>query len=147
MLIDYSLRSFEVLERALTYEEKNEVFEVFTNVGRRMGVNGLPETFEAWLAMRQAHLAKNLKHSEYTDDLFQQYCKHLGPIRYRILLEAQTLVVPPAVREQLGFRRRSLLHPLILLYKLTKRLKMDWVLKELLLPKKYKKEIKALDKV
>src|SRR5688500_7120278 len=48
MLIDYSIRSFEVLERILTPIEKNEVFHVFYRVGTRMGLSGLPETFEEW---------------------------------------------------------------------------------------------------
>src|SRR6187397_1935307 len=48
MLIDYSIRSFEVLERELTADEKNEVFQVFNRVGIRMGLTGLPTTFEKW---------------------------------------------------------------------------------------------------
>src|SRR5687768_5035189 len=44
MLIDYSIRSFEVLERRLSRVEKNEVFQVFSKVGSRMGVKGLPES-------------------------------------------------------------------------------------------------------
>jgi uncharacterized protein (DUF2236 family) len=145
MLIDYSIRSFEVLERKLTDVEKEEVFLVFHRLGSRMGVIGLPETFEKWKEMRQAHLAQNLLHSTYTDDLFTQYRKHLGAVRYRILLETQTLVVPQQVREWLAFRKTSLLKPLITLYKISRTFKLDWMLKSLLLPAKYKKEIKALD--
>ena len=36
MLIHYSIASFEVLERKLTEEEKEEVFDVFYRVGARM---------------------------------------------------------------------------------------------------------------
>jgi uncharacterized protein (DUF2236 family) len=146
MLIDYSIRSFEVLERELTTAEKNEVFKVFNRVGSRMGVTGLPETFEAWEKMRHGHLNQNLQHSNYTDDLFSRYRKHLGTIRYRILLEAQTLVVPQKVRELLGYRKISLLRPLLALYKLSRSIHLDWLLKALVLPSKYKKEIKGLDK-
>lgn len=145
MLIDYSIRSFEVLERELSSVEKNEVFQVFYRVGSRMGVSGLPETFEEWEKMRQGHLSQNLQHSDYTDDLFSQYRKHLGTVRYRILLEAQTLVVPQKVRELLGFRKISLLSLLLGLYKLGRSINLDWLLKLLILPSKYKKEIKALD--
>src|SRR5687767_1976241 len=70
MLIDYSIRSFEVLERKLSSVEKNEVFEVFNRIGIRMGLKGLPESFEKWQTMRQAHLDENMQHSNYTDDLF-----------------------------------------------------------------------------
>ena len=145
MLIDYSIRSFEVLERELSSVEKSEVFDVFTRIGTRMGLSGLPETFDAWKTMRQDHLEQNMQHSSYTDDLFKQYRKHLGAARFRILLEVQTLVVPHAVRELLGFRKISLIHPLLVLYKISRLIKLDWVLRELLLPAKYKKEIKALD--
>jgi hypothetical protein len=112
-----------------------------------MGVKGLPETFEGWEKMRQKHLQENLQNSLYTYDLFSQYRKHLGVVRYRILLEVQILVVPHKVRQLLGFRRTSLLHPLIRLYKLIRSMKVEWLLKALILPSKYKKEIMALGKV
>jgi uncharacterized protein (DUF2236 family) len=145
MLIDYSIRSFEVLERELTRGEKNEVFQTFSRVGSRMGVKGLPETFDQWEKMRQDHLHQNMENSSYTKDLFHQYRKHLGIVRYKILLETQTLVVPQKVRELLGFRKISLLHPLIALYKVSRSINIDWLLKALILPSKYKKEIRALD--
>lgn len=145
MLIDYSIRSFEVLERKLTSVEKDEVFLVFNRVGIRMGLKGLPNNFEEWEKMRQGHLAQDLQHSKYTDDLFNQYRKHLGALRYRILLETQTLVVPQQVRKLLCFRKVSLLSPLLALYKLSKSMNVDWLLKALLLPSKYRKEINALD--
>lgn len=145
MLIDYSIRSFEALERKLASTEKDEVFQVFNRLGIRMGLKGLPTSFEEWETMRQAHLKQNLKHSEYTDDLFKQYAKHLGTVRYRILLEAQTLVVPQQVNELLGLRKVSLLYPLLALYKASKIIKVDWLLRALIMPQKYKKEIKALE--
>ncbi len=147
MLIDYSIRSFEVLERKLSRAEKQEVFQVFYQVGSRMGVRELPETFEAWEKMRQGHLHQNLQHSYYTNDLFRQYRKHLGVVRFKILLEAQILVVPEKVSELLGFRRISLLNPLLLFYKLTRKVKADWLLKAIIFPAKYQVEIKALDRV
>jgi uncharacterized protein (DUF2236 family) len=145
MLIDYSIRSFEVLERKLNSIEKDEVFHVFNRVGIRMGLRGLPNNFQEWETMRQEHLAQDLQHSTYTDDLFTQYSKHLGALRYRILLETQTLVVPQQVHDLLGFRKISLLSPLLAFYKLSKSMKVDWLLKAFLLPSKYKKEIMALD--
>lgn len=145
MLIDYSIRSFEVLERKLSIAEKNEVFQVFNRLGNRMRLSGLPESFVAWEKMRQEHLAQHLHRSDYTDDLFRQYKKHLGPIRYKILMEAQTLVVPQKVHELLGLRKISLLYPLVRVYKACKRIKVDRLLKALILPPEYKKEILALD--
>jgi uncharacterized protein (DUF2236 family) len=145
MLIDYSIRSFEVLERKLSRSEKNEVFQVFNSVGSRMGIKGLPGTLDAWETMRQEHLLENMQHSHFTDDLFKQYRKNLGAFRYKILIEAQTLVAPQQVRNLMGFRNASLLHPLVALYKFCRSINVDWLLKELILPKKYKLEIRSLD--
>ncbi|MEJ7646988.1 MAG: oxygenase MpaB family protein [Chryseolinea sp.] len=145
MLIDYSIRSFEVLERDLTNREKNEVFQVFKRVGTRMGISELPENIEQWSAMRQQHLRDNLKYSAFTKDLFIQYRKHLGPGRFKILLEVQTVVVPHMVHQLLSFKKTSFLSPLIALYKMMKQVNLDWFLKELILPPKYKRAINALD--
>lgn len=145
MLIDYSIRSFEVLERELTMAEKEEVFDVFYRMGSGMGVKGLPETFKEWEKMRKVHMEQDLEYSHYTIDLFRQYRKHLGVMRYTILLEAQTLVAPKKVRELLGFRRISLLNPLIGVYKFSRKINLDWLLKALILPSAYKKEIRELD--
>ena len=144
-LIDYSIRSFEVLEREMSHAEKNEVFQVFGTVGRQMGVKGIPDTFEGWQKMRQVQLSQNMQLSNYTHDLFAQYRKHLGALRFRILLEAQMVVVPQQVRELLRFRKVSLLYLLIAIYKVCRFVKVDWLLKDLILPEKYKKEIKGLD--
>lgn len=145
MLIDYSIRSFEILERELTKSEKQEVFQVFNRVGNRMELKGLPENFEEWERMRMEHLHENLKCSHYTKNLFGQYKKHLGLLRYRLLLEAQILVVPQKVKELLGFRKTSFLNPFLGLYKFSRSVKADWMLKALILPSDYKNEIKNLD--
>ncbi|NDK55670.1 oxygenase MpaB family protein [Pontibacter fetidus] len=147
MLIDYSIRAYEVLERKLTSAEKREVFNVFYRVGHRMGVKDLPTTYELWLPDRDKHLQENLQKSNYTHDLFSQYKKHLGLIRYAILREAQTLVVPAQVRHLLGFRGRSWLWPMLGLYKLSRYVHADKLFKALLMPPAYKSEISALDAV
>lgn len=145
MLIDYSIRSFEKLERKLNPVEKQEVFNVFFRVGDRMGIEGLPLTFEEWEQVRGEHIKQDLVFSPHTRDLFRRYREQLGVWRYLILLEAQTLVVPKQVVKLLGFRRISILSPLIGLYKLCRIIKADRMLKALLLPHKYKKEIQELD--
>ncbi|MBX2963084.1 MAG: DUF2236 domain-containing protein [Cyclobacteriaceae bacterium] len=145
MLMDYSIRAYELLERTLTLAEKYEVFDVFARMGNRLGVTGLPETFAEFIIMRQAHLNQNLQRSSYTDDLYQQYKRHLGIFRYRILLEVQSRVVPERVSELLGLRKVSVLPTLLVFYKKSKLFHMDGVLRYLLLPSKYKNEIKALD--
>ena len=145
LLIDYSIRAFELLERKLSISEKQEVFDVFHRVGSRMGVQGLPDSFEAWEKMRNDHLSANLQRSHYTDDLFRQYRKHLGGMRYRFLLWSQVLIVPSRVRQLLGFRCIPVLNHLIGLYKLSRRFKIGWTFLIMMMPSQYKKRVRALD--
>ncbi|WP_010229628.1 oxygenase MpaB family protein [Gillisia marina] len=147
MLIDYSIRSFELLERKLTNEEKGQVFTVLYRVGDRMGIKGLPVTFLSWQKMRNKHLSKNLYYSHFSKDLIKQYRKHLGFIRYRILLETQILILPKKVRNLLCLREFSFLTPLLIIYKISRRLHLDKILRSLILPSSYKKEIGNLDHI
>lgn len=145
MLIDYSIRSFEVLERKLSEKEKEEVFNVFYRIGDRMHLVGLPKTYQQWLKMRYEHLNENLAAGNYTKDLFKQYKKHLGSLRYTILIEVQKLIVPKKVKELLSFGNMKIILPVLGLYKFSRKLKLDWFLKSLLLPKQYKLQVKNLD--
>ncbi len=145
MLIHYSIASYELLERKLTNEEKEEVYHVFYRLGIRMGLKELPFTYKEWLPARESHLKNDLQRSEYTADLFKQYRKHLGVFRFKILIEAQKLLLPDKVKDLLHLDSFSLLTPLVPLYKLSRLLKMEWVVKNLLLPDNYKKQIKELD--
>lgn len=147
MLIDYSIRSYEILENKLTAAEKEEVFEVFNRVGYRMNLKGLPSSYKEWVQMRDEHLQNDLLKSDFTIDLYKQYRKHLGPLRYKVLMEGQMLVVPQKVNELLKLGRFSLLTPVLGLYKLLRRLRLDWFLKSAILPNEYKEEIKELDMV
>jgi uncharacterized protein (DUF2236 family) len=147
MLIHYSIASFELLERKLTEDEKEEVFDVFFRVGDRMGIPGLPTSYNEWLQQREKHLNEDLQHSHYTDDLFKQYRKHLGALRYKILLEGQILVVPKRVNELLKLGKFSAMSVLIPIYKFSRMLKLDWLIKSLILPAEYKAQIRKLDVV
>lgn len=145
MLIHYSIASFELLERKLSREEKNEVYDVFYRVGARMGLKELPLVYEDWLPVRQSHLMADLQKSDYTADLFKQYKKHLGAMRYKVLIEGQKLVVPDRVKELLDFSDFSFLTPVVPVYKVSRLMKMDWLLKNILLPSDYKDQINELD--
>jgi hypothetical protein len=146
MLIYYSISAFELLERKLTDTEKEEIFDVFFRVGERMNLKDLPQNYENCLVVRQQHLQENLLKSNFTIDLYKQYKKHLGLIRYIILLEGQKLVVPTHVKELLGFNDILLLKPLLYLYKIAQKLNFDKILKSVLLPSNYKQQIFALDR-
>jgi ER-bound oxygenase mpaB/B'/Rubber oxygenase, catalytic domain len=145
MLIHYSIASYELLESTLSDEEKEEVYNVFYRVGLRMGLKELPSTYIEWLPVRNAHLVADLQKSEFTTDLFKQYKKHLGAMRFKVLIEGQKLVVPDRVKELLNFSEFSLLTPVVPVYKISRLMKMDWMLKNILLPSDYKDQINALD--
>jgi hypothetical protein len=145
MLIHYSIASYELLEKKLSDEEKEEVYNVFYRVGIRMGLKELPPAYPKWLPVRIAHLQENLEKSEYTTDLFKQYKKHLGAMRFKVLIEGQKLVVPDRVRNLLHFSDFSLLTPVVPVYKISRLMKMDWLLKNILLPSDYKDQINELD--
>jgi hypothetical protein len=145
MLIHYSIAAYELLEKKLTAEEKEEVYNVFYRFGTRMGLKELPSTYQQWLPVREEHLQQDLQKSKYTEDLFKQYKKHLGAIRFKVLVEGQKLVVPYRVKELLNFSDFSFLTPVVPIYKLSRLMKMDWLLKKFLLPSDYKDEIAELD--
>lgn len=145
MLIDYSIRSHELLERKLTKAEKEEVFSVFYRVGLRMGIQGLPADYQQWLSMRTSDLHENLLNGPFTTDLYRQYRKHLGWFRYGILKQAQIALVPEAVNNLLGLGRNPFASMLLHGYKLSRMIRVKSWLKNAILPREYKKQIAALD--
>ena len=145
MLIYYSIVSYELLERKLSEEEKEEVYNVFYRLGTGMGLKGLPPTYTSWLPDREIHLKSDLQKSHYTDDLFRQYKKHLGSFRYKLLIEAQKLLLPFTVKKMLQFKSIQWLSPAVPVYKFTRMMRLDSIIKSVLLPGKYKQEIRGLD--
>lgn len=146
MLIGYSISAFELLEHKLTLAEKEEVFDVFFRMGTRMGLEDLPTSYADWLEDRERHLQRDLERSSYSVDLYRQYRKHLGPFRYRLLLQVQQLVCPPRVKELLGLKSALLIKPALSAYRLSRSIKLDRFLKALLLPAAYNKQIRNLDR-
>ncbi len=147
MLIDYSIRSFELLERRLSEEEKADVFGVFYRVGLRMRLTGLPGDFREWRLIREAYLENNLVRSSFTSDLYRRYRASLGAFRYRILLETQAVLVPARVRRLIALPSPAILKPVFPLYKGIKFLRMEPLCKAILLPAKYVSQAAGLDKI
>lgn len=145
MLIHYSIASYEVLERKLSFVEKEEVYDVFYRFGKRMKLTMLPPNYREWLPQREIDMQNDLQKSEYTIDLFKQYKKHLGTLRYFIVIEGQKLIIPEIVRKLLGFNKISLLIFILPFYQFSKVIHLDNAIKKLLLPKKYAHEIYELD--
>jgi uncharacterized protein (DUF2236 family) len=146
LLIHYSVASFELMERPLTGVEKDELYTVFLRIGNRMGLVGLPPTFEAWLPSRDEHLRQDLGHSQWTDDLYLQYRKHLGPVRYFLVRELQGILVPEIVRQMLGLKRSVFIRASVPLYKAFYKVGLDRPIKAILLPAEYKAQVAALDR-
>ena len=145
MLIYYTIASYEGLEKKLTLQEKEDVYDVFYRFGNRMKLSDLSPDYKTFVAQRNEDLENDLEKSDYTIDLFAQYKKHLGGVRYFILIEGQKLIIPQRVRNLLGFKKTSALTYILPLYKFSKLIRVDDFIKRLILPKKYKKEIYALN--
>ncbi|MEO8172687.1 MAG: oxygenase MpaB family protein [Sediminibacterium sp.] len=145
MLIYYSIASFELLERKMTEAEKEEVYDVFYRVGARMGLTLLPADYSDWLISRETHLNNDLVKSEHTMDLYKQYRKHLGSVRFLLLRESQKMLLPPIAKRMLGLDNPQWIRPVLPVYKFLKWMHLDRGVKLVLLPKKYRAQIFALD--
>ena len=145
MLIDYSLRSYELLNRKLSTSEKHEVYDVFYRMGARMEVKDLPPTYEGWLLQRDAALQENLQNGAFTKDLYRQYRKHLGWFRYLILIQVQRLLVPRRVNELLNLGKNPFAALIPLLYRISRYFRVKTIIKLAILPPAYKDQVMALD--
>lgn len=145
MLIDYSIRAFELLERTLTTSEKAEVFDTFYRVGMRMGIKDLPVNIDLWELDRSAHLQQDLHFSALSADLFKQYRKNLGGFRYWIMLQVQAQLVPESVKELLSLGHGPFLAPMLSVYKASSKVQLQYFFKNLLLPAKFNTLINSLD--
>ena len=73
MLIHYSVASYELLERKLTAQEKDDLYDVFLRMGSRMHISELPSTYPDWEMSHEQHLQADLVKSDLSIDLFKQY--------------------------------------------------------------------------
>jgi uncharacterized protein (DUF2236 family) len=146
MLIDYSERAYTLLHRPLTEAERTDLFSTFQQVGAGMHVPNLPATYADFQADRQRHLANDLERSQYTDQLFRRYREELGDWRYRLLLQAQGLLVPPAVHAMLGLPARPPLSYFLWLYPLLNGLRLRAFVQRVLMPTTYLARVQALDR-
>ncbi|WP_118974503.1 oxygenase MpaB family protein [Taibaiella koreensis] len=142
MLIHYSLAAFELLERPATPAEKETLAAVFLQVGERMGITGLPKDEASWRQAYQEHLSANLQYSKYTTDLYRQYRKHLGPLRYHFLLQVQLRLVSPIPLRLLPLKPSAFTGLLLDLYRKVHILRF---LRAVLIPAQYKAQVRQLD--
>lgn len=147
MLIDYSIRAFELLERKLTEAEKEEVFNLFCRVGERMELKGLAANYKQYLAAREKQLQSGLFYSHYTPDLYKKYKQHLGFARYHVLCQAQLLVAPNEIGRKLRLGRIRWLLPVLHLYKFFRLLSLENIIKLAILPPAYVAQVRQMDSV
>ena len=147
MLIHYSIAAFELLERNLLQEEKEEILTVFLRVGKEMELTNLPNNYADWLVSRNEHLSNDLVYSPLTKDLFNQYKLHLGTFRYKILLQVQKLLVPKQVYELMKFSNSIYFKTVLSLYKPVKHLALSKEITFRLLPAKYQEALRAFEQM
>ena len=146
MLIDYSVRAYELLNRPLSQSQKTDLFEVFHRIGDALKVSELPNTYAEWQADRKKHIVRDLTNSKYTSMLFAQYRKHLGMWRYRLLIEVQGLLVPNEVRRMLKLNSNILISGMVQTYGVINTSSLQSLVHTLLIPSRYWPEIRAFDK-
>ena len=145
MLIDYSERAYELLERPLSADEQRELYDVFFRVGTGLGVRDLPASYGEWRGDREMHLRRDLVRGRGTDELYARYREHLGPWRYRLLLRVQAMLAPLHVRGLLQLGSAEWLRPLARLYPALVRVGFRPMIQRLLMPAKYLAAVQNLD--
>jgi uncharacterized protein (DUF2236 family) len=147
MLIDYSERAHELLDRRLTSDDHNELYDVFYRVGIGLGIRDLPTSYIAWRADRDRHLRRDLLRSDGTTALFAQYRTHLGPWRYRLLLRVQSILTPEHVRGLLRLKPAKWLRPALCVYPILVRAGLRSLVRRLLMPSTYLLAVSGLDRI
>lgn len=146
MLIQYSISAYELLEHKLSPAEKEETYNVFYRMGVRMGLKELPISYDSWLTDRIVHMKQDLAYSQYTPDLFNQYKKHLGSLRYKIMLQVQALLIPGHCRRLLKMKSNDFFPAVVSAYGVLKKLHLQNLVRSVILPAAYKQQIAALDR-
>lgn len=146
MLIHYSIACFELLERKLSPTEKDDIVHTFSLIGTIMNLNGIPDNYVEWTHIYPKHLQSHLVNSAFTKDLFKQYKKHLGVLRYLLVLEIQRLIVPGKVNELLQLGNPTIGKLGILVYRKIRRTSIRSLIMKMLIPVQFKEQLIALQR-
>jgi uncharacterized protein (DUF2236 family) len=145
MLIDYSERAHELLAGPLSVDEQRELYDVFYRVGLGLEIPDLPTSYTEWRADRERHLQRDLVNSEGTKALYARYRDHLGPWRYDLVLQVQSMLSPEHVRGLLGLKSAAWLRPLVRVYPLAVSVGLRSIIQQLLMPSRYLPALRNLD--
>jgi hypothetical protein len=146
MLIYYSITSFELLERKLTNDEKDEIVSTFARIGRQMHISDIPVNYSEWIRNYELQLTHSLLNSSFTRDLFKQYKKHLGAFRYFLLLDIQRMLVSKHVNNLLGLGRARIVQLLVPVYRQIRKYSLHKQLILMMVPGKFINQVKAMDR-
>ncbi len=147
MLVDYSERAHTLLHRPLTGAEREDLYSVFHRVGTGLGIPDLPVSYSEWQLDRERHLREDCAYSALTRELYAQYRRHLGPWRFALLLQTQSVLVPDYVRQLLKLSPTPWLRHGIPLYRLLVRVGLRSLIRGVLLPTRYVPEVRRLDQL
>lgn len=146
MLVDYSERAYRLLHRPLSPAEQAELYDVFRRVGEGMVIPDLPADYAAWQTDRQLHLDRDLVRSEHTLALFRRYREALGGWRYRLLLDAQALLVPETVSRLLELPEKPRLASALPVYRVLHGSPLRALAQRVLVPDAYLAQVRTLDR-
>jgi uncharacterized protein (DUF2236 family) len=146
MLIDYSQRAYKLLYRPLSQSQKTDLFEVFLRIGEALLIPELPGTYAEWQLDRRRHLLRDLTYSKHTSMLYAAYRRHLGLLRYYLLLEVQALLVPDQVRRLLHLNSNPLVSRLAQIYGFIGTGNIQSLVHTLLIPPRYWADVRAFDR-
>jgi uncharacterized protein (DUF2236 family) len=145
MLIDYSERAHELLDRPLSADEQRELYDVFYRVGIGLRIPDLPTSYAEWRADRDRHMRSDLLLSDGTKALYAQYRRHLGYWRYRLMLRVQAALAPRYVQGLLRLGSADWLRRLTRVYPVLVRAGMRPLLRRLLIPPTFLPAVRRLD--
>jgi len=145
LMLDYSERAFALLHRPLTAEEQEGLYQYMRRVGEGLGIRDLPGSYPEWRQHRDAVLTENLAHSAHTVELMKSFRRDLGPWRFQLLRQMQSLVTPEPVRKLLGLKPLPGLNQALPFYRLLVASGLRSIIQKTLIPPSHLPAVQSLD--
>jgi uncharacterized protein (DUF2236 family) len=134
MLIDYSERAAHLLNGPLGHERQEALYADFRRIGEGLGIRELPAGYAEWSVDRERRLKEDLAWSPHTAALYEAYRRHLGPWRYQLLRQFQSVLVPPLIAEVLRLPKPTAGSRLVLGWRTLRRLRLGPVVRQMVVP-------------